>query len=128
MQEQVYTVKVTPEKTSWYQNGELHRLDGPAIEWANGDKEWYQNGQRHRLDGPAIEWADGYKAWYQNGQRHRLAGPAIERADGTKRWYINGKKLTEAEFLQRTQPRELTLDEIAQKFGIPVEQLKIKKG
>ena len=24
-------------------NDKLHREDGPAIEWANGDKEWYLN-------------------------------------------------------------------------------------
>ena len=27
----------------WCLNGKLHREDGPAIEWANGDKEWYLN-------------------------------------------------------------------------------------
>lgn len=26
-------------------NGELHRLDGPAIERANGDRFWYVNGK-----------------------------------------------------------------------------------
>ena len=26
---------------AWYLNGELHRLDGPAVEFANGDKWWY---------------------------------------------------------------------------------------
>ena len=26
-------------------NGKLHREDGPAIEWANGDKEWWLNGE-----------------------------------------------------------------------------------
>ena len=47
---------------------QLHRVDGPAIEWADGDKSWYLNGEFHRIDGPAIEWADGYKAWYLNGE------------------------------------------------------------
>jgi thermostable 8-oxoguanine DNA glycosylase len=28
----------------WLLNGELHREDGPAIEYANGYKEWYLNG------------------------------------------------------------------------------------
>jgi len=23
----------------------------------NGDKHWYLNGERHREDGPAVEWA-----------------------------------------------------------------------
>jgi hypothetical protein len=129
MQEQVYTVKVTADKTQWFnEKGQLHRLNGPAVGWANGTKLWYQNGQLHRIDGPAVEYADGDKHWYQNGQRHRLDGPAIEYADGTKLWYIKGEKLTEAKFLARTQSRELTMDEIAQRFSIPVELLKIKKG
>ena len=37
-----------------------------------GTIEWFQNDKRHRLDGPALEFADGYKAWYQNGKLHRL--------------------------------------------------------
>ena len=82
MQEQVYTVKVTPERTE-----------------CRNDK----------------------------GQLHRLDGPAIERANGNKAWYINGKELTEREFPARTQPKELTMDEIAERFGIPVERLKIRK-
>lgn len=56
--------------TSFYnEKGELHREDGPAIEYANGDKYWYKNGQFHREDGPAIEYADGNKFWYKNGIR-----------------------------------------------------------
>jgi len=74
----------------WYQKGLLHHLDGPAVEWANGSKEWYQNGRLHRLDGPAVEWANGTKMWYVNGLRHRLDGPAIERANGDKEWWVNG--------------------------------------
>jgi len=129
MEKQVYTVTVTKVKTEWRNvQGYLHRLDGPAREWADGRKEWYQNGQIHRLDGPAREWSDGTKQWWQNGQIHRLDGPAVERVDGYKAWWINGQKLTEREFLAKTQPKELTLDEIAAKFGIPVEQLKIRKG
>ena len=31
----------------WYKNGELHRLDGPAIEHSNGNKEWYINGDQY---------------------------------------------------------------------------------
>ena len=145
---QEYQVKVYDDKTKWYQNGKYHRLDGPAIEYANGYKVWYQNGKRHRLDGPAvecadgykewfqngelhrldgpaIEWADGSKYWFQNGKYHRLDGPAIEWADGSKAWYIEGKQLTESEFNARINPVELTLDEIALKFNIPVSQLKI---
>ena len=31
---------------AWYLNGQRHREDGPAVEYANGDKEWYLNGQQ----------------------------------------------------------------------------------
>lgn len=76
----------------WYnKNGQLHRLDGPAAEQADGSKLWYVNDECHRLDGPACEYANGYKYWYVNGERHRLDGPAVERADGTKVWYYKGK-------------------------------------
>jgi len=43
-----------------------HREDGPAIEWANGDKEWYINGKLHRDDGPTLILADGRIFWYLN--------------------------------------------------------------
>ena len=57
----------------WSLNGQLHREDGPAIEWSDGDKSWYLNGKRHREDGPAIEWADGYKEWHLNGTEYTEA-------------------------------------------------------
>src|SRR4051812_48062536 len=46
---------------------QLHRIDGPAIEYKNGSKEWHVNGELHRLDGPAVESITGYKSWYVNG-------------------------------------------------------------
>ena len=49
-------------------NGLLHRADGPAIEYANGDKRWYVNGLLHREDGPAIELFYGFKSWYYKGK------------------------------------------------------------
>jgi hypothetical protein len=106
-----------------------HRLDGPAVECLDGDKVWYIDGKMHRLDGPAIEYSDGYRAWYVDGKRHRLDGPAVECEDGDKVWYVDGKFLTEAEFINFTSPKpvELTLDQIAEKFGICVDNLKIVK-
>jgi hypothetical protein len=74
----------------WHQNDQLHRTDGPAIEFVNGTKKWYQNGKRHRTDGPAVEYPNGTKEWHQNNQLHRTDGPAIEWADGAKDWYQNG--------------------------------------
>ena len=60
----------------------------------NGTKKWYLNGELHREDGPAVEWSDGTKSWYLNGERHREDGPAVERPDGTNLWCINGKEIT----------------------------------
>jgi hypothetical protein len=69
-----------------------------------GTKCWYnEQGQRHREDGPAVEYANGTKHWYHKGKLHREDGPAIERTNGDKCWYINGKELTEAEFNARTK-------------------------
>jgi len=27
-------------------NGQFHRKNGPAVEWANGSKEWWLNGKK----------------------------------------------------------------------------------
>ena len=61
----------------------------------NGNKWWYNvRMESHRLDGPAVEYANGDKKWYANGFRHRLDGPAIEYSDGTNYWYVKGKQLS----------------------------------
>ena len=43
---------------TFYHNerGDLHREDGPAIEYTDGSKEWCINNLFHRIDGPAVEW------------------------------------------------------------------------
>ena len=81
--------------------GLRHRVHGPAIECADGDKEWYLDGQHHRTDGPAVERSNGDQYWCLNDQLHRTTGPAIEWADGDKWWYLDGQQLTEAEFNER---------------------------
>ena len=97
-----YRIEVDKYGTRRYYNAakQLHRTDGPAVEYVDGPVEWHQNGQLHRIDGPAIEYPNGNKEWWQNGQRHRVDGPAITRADGSKAWCINGKRLTEDKFNQ----------------------------
>jgi hypothetical protein len=59
-----------------------------------GNKLWYQDDKLHRVDGPAIEQANGSKWWYQYGKLHRLDGPAWEGANGNKEWWIKGKLIT----------------------------------
>jgi len=83
----------------YYLNGELHREDGPAVEYANGDKFWIINGELHREDGPAIEYASGSKEWFINGnelteQEFNRLYPQYEIVTneyGTIRYYLNGE-------------------------------------
>jgi phage gp46-like protein len=87
---------------------------------SEGDRCWYKPGTniRHRLDGPAVECANGSRSWWADGKRHRLDGPAIEYASGTRLWYIEGEELTEQEFLTRTQSaQEITIAEIEKLIG-----------
>ena len=46
----------------------LHRTDGPAIEYPDGNKQWVVNGVLHRLDGPAVVYPSGIDLWYVNGE------------------------------------------------------------
>lgn len=46
-------------------NGQVHRTDGPAIVYHDGDYMWLQNGKYHREDGPAIKIGNSYY-WYRN--------------------------------------------------------------
>ena len=60
---------------------------------------WYnEKNYLHRLDGPAVEYADGGKDWWVEGKRHRLDGPAFENASGYKEWWVEDKLMTEEEF------------------------------
>jgi hypothetical protein len=67
-------IKIHPDKTEYYLNGKLHLLDGPAVQFTNGDKKWYQNDLLHRVNGPAIELASGTKEWFQYDKLHRVDG------------------------------------------------------
>jgi len=97
----------------------------------DGDKFYYKDKEMticHREDGPAAKLTDGSKFWYRNDKLHREDGPAVEWAEGNKFWYLNGEAFTEGQFNQRMNPvTELTLEDIAEKFGIDVDKLKIKK-
>ena len=82
----------------WFVGGNLHRIDGPAIEDKDGSKQWFVDNKRHRINGPAIEASDGYKAWWLNGKLHRIDGPAIERADDSKEWWVDGEYTSQVDF------------------------------
>ena len=49
----------------------LSKMDSNMIEYQvdeYGIQRWYQNGKLHRTDGPAIICPDGKQQWYRNGR------------------------------------------------------------
>lgn len=78
-----------------YINGQHHREDGPAVEWATEDTQWYLNGNHRRIGGPAIECVDDSKEWFTNGKHHRVDGPAVEPAPGRgeSEWFLHGVRI-----------------------------------
>ncbi len=60
---------ISAKSTRWTRNGKLHRADGPAIMWTDGDCEYYINDERHRTDGPATIWKTiGCVVYYIRGK------------------------------------------------------------
>jgi hypothetical protein len=80
-----------PNRIEWRnKGGELHREDGPAVEYLDGSKEWWINGKLHREDGPA-RWVSDYSwGWYLNGKPHRVDGPAFRSSDNKYQWWFKG--------------------------------------
>jgi hypothetical protein len=73
------------------ENGKIHRVDGPAVEWQQGDLQWYSHGELHRDGGPAVIGDDGEQQWFKQGKLHRVDGPAQIYPDGASFWYVNDK-------------------------------------
>lgn len=77
----------------WLSGGLIHRANGPAIVYANGQQEWFQNGMKHRDgDQPASIHPNGQMTWFQNGLEHRDGGPAYIHPNGVETWFQHGKK------------------------------------
>jgi hypothetical protein len=66
----------------WFVNNKLHRIDGPAIEYINGEKNWWVNGKLHRTDGPAAEYTSGER-WYLDNQVYTFDNWLEENTDLT---------------------------------------------
>ena len=102
--------KFYDESKRWYKEGNLHREDGPAVEFKDGNKLWYLEGYIYtkeeynsKLNNEkvyteeefkklsvnkrtgCVKYANGDKRWFKKGELHREDGPAIEYADGEKR-------------------------------------------
>ena len=76
----------------WYLHGQLHRVAGPALIRADGTQWWYLHGSRHRAAGPALIYPNGRCEWYQHGFPHRVDGPAVTHPDGGQWWYLHGSR------------------------------------
>ena len=118
------------ETTTYYKNGKIHREDGPAIEWINGNKHWLLSDRLHRTDGPAIDLVETelgtVKKWSINGKYHREDGPAVEFGNGYKEWWMNGVQYSKEEFNQWLEKKNLnerlnqTLDEKPSKKKVKI--------
>ena len=60
----------------------------------DGTQEWRLKGQLHRLDGAAVIYANGSQEWRIQGRLHRLEGPAYIGANGTQEWWVRGQNIT----------------------------------
>ena len=90
----------------------------------SGYKEWYLNDELHREDGPAMEYSSGIKEWYLNGRLHREDGPAIENK-GDKFWFLNDEEYTEEGFNKKMSSAvEMTMSEIEELVGKKVKVVK----
>ena len=107
-----YEVRVYDDSKEWRLNGQLHREDGPAVEWDNGTNEWFLNDKLHREDGPAIEYANGSKEWWLNGNLHRIEGPAVEYANGSKEWWLCDVRLSEQKWKEETKMYRTSLGRV----------------
>ena len=93
------------DRIQWVdENGELHRNNGPAIEYKNGKTVWYIHGMIHRTNGPAVEFKhDGggiQQEWWIKGKLHREDGPAVIKKNGKKEYWKHGEEYTEEEYIK----------------------------
>ena len=100
-----YTEEIYKSREEYYQNGETHREDGPAIieydQFGNVTFEaYFQNNMKNRRDGPAVtKFQDGkiiLEIYSQNGKKHREDGPALIEYENSnikyEIYFQNGKK------------------------------------
>ena len=80
----------------------IEALSGYVETDGHGTVSFFNNaGEIHRTDGPAVIYRDGDTLWYQNGLLHRTDGPAVMLSSGIGYWFLSGCEITRAEFNQR---------------------------
>lgn len=54
---------------SWRNNEQVyHRVNGPAVQNANGTEVWFIDDIIHRERGPALMYPNGEKQWWRHGE------------------------------------------------------------
>lgn len=92
------------EELQWWMHGHRHRPEylGPAwIKSKSGISTYYNLGEIHRRNGPAMITPTGWK-WYFHGKVSRLDGPAIYDSEYYKSyiWYYNGSPYSFEEWVK----------------------------
>lgn len=62
----------------------------------DGDIFYFEEGLLHRDNGPSIEFKSGVQWWFQQGKLHRIDGPAILDKKHKEYW-INGNRASDEE-------------------------------
>lgn len=44
-------------------------MSNPTCIWSDGTKKWFQDDILHRDEGPAVEYSNGDKSFYLNGKK-----------------------------------------------------------
>jgi hypothetical protein len=68
----------------------------------NGDRWWYVGNDLHREDGPAVEFKTGSNFWYIDNKIHRTDGPAIMLYTGHNEWWLDNRHFTFEDWLEQT--------------------------
>lgn len=92
----------TQNYKKYYKFGNLHRTNGPAVEYKTGVKSWYQGGVLHRKKGPAVEFPNGEKLFYSYGLLHNEKGPAKECLYGNY-YYLYGLEYSKEKWEELTK-------------------------
>lgn len=101
----------------WYRNNLIHRdHDSLPAEMRRDTmvpyNAYYQDGKLHRENGPAIIFSGSSpsKEWFKNNIRHREDGPAIITKD-KKLYFLRGQELKKKEFKRIRAEEELATKE-----------------
>ena len=92
----------------YYIEDQLHRIDQPAIEYADGGYKFYYKGVLHRDNGPAVVMKNyngsDTELYYHYGVLHNDKGPA-EKSGNCEIYYLYGKRYKEEDWLEQvTKP------------------------